>query len=169
MFLRRGPLPRVFILALALVIAFRLSGSSRERSDSLAAASPRPSPYLGRVLGDFFDGAARFLLESSGLLDRTVKAGRRAFRERWTGLAEHAGRRLSLWASRLSRTFYEDSPLAGLKALGDRACDGILNLLGRSLTWASWGPKGPAEPPAGAAPPAGDTPSPAGAPGKGRE
>ncbi len=170
--LLRGSFPRVFMLALALTLAMRISLPHSGGGGKLSAAQSAPPPFLGKVLDRFFGRASSLVLESTGLLERTVKKRVGFVEGRWKAVAEKVGGELSSLAAGMSRVFYKSSPLYGLKAWGDKACDGILDLLGRSLVWASWGdliPGAKAPSPAGVSLPRGGTPVPSGAPGPGRE
>ncbi|GEM_PF-3683751 len=176
MFIRGGSFGRVFMVALALVLAMRISAPPREDRSKVEAASRPPSPFLGKALENFFQKASDLVLETAGVLDRKVKEQVGDVGDRWSEKAQKVGEKLSSWASSMSRIFYKSSPLYGLKTLGDKACDGLLDLVGRSLTWASGGLPGkkdqapsPGMKPPGGVLPGGEIPVPSGVPGPGRE
>ncbi len=176
MFFRGGSFGRVFMVALALVLAMRISPpTAGDRSKVQAAARP-PSPFLGKALGKFFQKASDLVLETAGVLDRKVKEKVGDVGDRWSETAGKVGAKLSSWAASMSKVFYKSSPLYGLKTLGDKACDVLLDLVGRSLTWASGGLPGKkdlvpstGERPPGGVLPGGEIPVPSGGPGPGRE
>ena len=176
MFFRGGSFGRVFMVALALVLAMRISAPTREDRSKVEAASKPPSPFLGKALENFFRKASDLVLETAGVLDRKVKEKVGDVGDRWSETAQKVGEKLSSWASSMSRVLYKSSPLYGLKSLGDKACDGLLDLVGRSLTWASGGLSGKkelvpstGEKPPGGVLPGGEIPVPSGGPGSGRE
>ncbi len=175
MFLRGGSFGRVFMVALALVLAMRISAPTPGERAKVEAASRRPSPFLGKALGSFFRKASDLVLETAGLVDKKVEEKVGRLGDRWSETAEKLGKKFSSWAAGMSRVFYKSSPLYGLKTLGDKACDGLLKLMSRSLDWASGALPGKKDPlaPTGARPPGGvlpggEIPVPSGGPGRGR-
>ncbi len=155
------------MLALGLVLAMRISTPPPEAfSQEPSSAAGTRSPYLGKVLKGFFEGGADFILRSTGFLDRKVRENVEGVQAGLARAAGKVGKAFSRFASSVSQVFYKSSPLYGLKEMGDRACDTILNLMRKSLTWASWGRSFNVSPPSPR--PGGAVPLPGGIPGPSR-